>query len=505
MKKIILTVIAFLAVTFSFAQTITDGLRYSTDRTNGTARFQAMSGAFGALGGDLSAIGINPAGSAIFTQNNAIVSFSVDDSENDASYFNNTVTGVDTDFNINQAGAVFVFTNPNEETRWRKFTLGVNYDNTNNYDDEIFARGTGDTSIAQFFLAQAQGIPLDLLQLQSGETIDDLYSFLGQNEGVAAQNAFLGFQGYILDPVANGPNNTQYISTIANGSFNQEYAVNTRGLNGKFTFNAAAQYSDNFYFGINLNSHTIDYTRSTFLFETNSNTGSTTNEVAFQNNLSVLGAGFSAQVGAIAKLGDFFRLGLTYDTPTWYNIFEETTQFLETSRIENGQTQIATVDPKVINIFEEYNLQTPGKVAASAAYIFGKKGLLSFDYSYKDYSKIEFRPTNDAYFSAQNSLIESTLKGASTYRLGGEYRMNNVSLRGGYHFEESAYKDETTLGDIDGFSLGFGYNFGNYTFDLAYSRSEQDSSRQLYQVGLTDTAAINSIYSSLVFTLGFSL
>lgn len=496
---------AYIAVTFSFAQTITDGLRYSTDNTNGTARFQAMSGAFGALGGDLSSVGINPAGSAIFIQNSATISFAVNDSENNATYFNNTTTAVDTDFSLNQAGGVFVFSNPNEESRWKKITLGINYDNTNNHDDEIFVRGTGNTSIAQFFLTQAQGIPLDLLQLQPGETIDDLYAFLGQTEGVAAQNAFLGFQGFIFDPVENEPNNTQYLSNIANGSFDQEYSVNTQGYNGKFTFNAAAQYGDNFYFGINLNSHTIDYNRSNFLFESNSNNGSTTNQVAFQNNLSVLGAGFSAQIGAIAKLGESFRLGFTYDTPTWYTISEETTQFLETRRTENDQTLFATVDPQVINVFQEYDLQTPGKIAASTAYIFGKKGLLSFDYSYKDYSSIEFGPTNNAFFTNQNNLIETTLKGASTYRLGGEYRINNLSLRGGYHYEESPYQNEATVGNITGFSLGFGYNFGNYTFDLAYSRSEQDRNRQLYQVGLTDSAAINSTFSNLVFTLVFSL
>ena len=34
-----------------------DAVRYANDDLTGTARFRAMSGAFGALGGDLSAIG----------------------------------------------------------------------------------------------------------------------------------------------------------------------------------------------------------------------------------------------------------------------------------------------------------------------------------------------------------------------------------------------------------------------------------------------------------------
>ena len=50
----------------SYGQDLTDALRYSTGETQGTARFKSMSGAFGALGGDMSAVSINPAGSAIF-------------------------------------------------------------------------------------------------------------------------------------------------------------------------------------------------------------------------------------------------------------------------------------------------------------------------------------------------------------------------------------------------------------------------------------------------------
>ena len=60
-----LSIVSLLVTTIVSAQNITDALRYSTQDLNGTARFKAMSGAFGALGGDFSAIGINPAGSSV--------------------------------------------------------------------------------------------------------------------------------------------------------------------------------------------------------------------------------------------------------------------------------------------------------------------------------------------------------------------------------------------------------------------------------------------------------
>lgn len=46
------------------------GVLFSTENINGTARYNAMSGAFGALGGDLSSIETNPAGAAVFLKVN---------------------------------------------------------------------------------------------------------------------------------------------------------------------------------------------------------------------------------------------------------------------------------------------------------------------------------------------------------------------------------------------------------------------------------------------------
>ncbi|MBT8263689.1 MAG: outer membrane protein transport protein [Bacteroidia bacterium] len=506
MKKILFLLIAGCALTFSNAQNITDGLRYGVDRTTGTARYTALSGAFGALGGDLSAIGINPASSAVFITNDLSFSLGVLDRENNSVYFGTESRGIDTDVAVNQAGAVFVFLNPNENSDWKKFTVGLNYNATQNYDDDIFISGNGNTSIAQYFLTLAQGIPLNLLQLQGSESISNLYSFLGETEGVAAQNAFLGFQGYIIDPLdPSNPNNTQYVSNIAPGRFGQDYYVASDGYNGKYTMNFGAQYTENIYMGINLNFHAIDYIESNFLFETNSNPGSSVNRVEFENNLSVLGNGFSLQIGGIAKVTDELRLGITYDTPTWYEISEETTQFLRTRRMEDGSNITTVVDPNVLNVFADYELRTPGRYSASAAYVFGKEGLISLDYSYKDYSQTEFSSDFSGEFAALNSAISNSLKGSSHIKVGGEYRIDELSLRAGMQYEESPYENKTTIGDLTGFSLGLGYDFGDYNFDIAYARAEQDSRRQLYEVGLTSASDIETTFNNIIFTLGISL
>ncbi|WP_203295930.1 OmpP1/FadL family transporter [Luteirhabdus pelagi] len=504
MNKMYIFLIAGFFMTQMSGQNIDDGLRYSLDDTQGTARFTAMSGAFGALGGDVSSLAINPAGSAVLLQSEMSMAASVFDIENNTNYFNTNAKSFENDLSLSHIGGAYVFPNDNSESPWKKFTIGLNYTITRNFDNDLIISGNGSNSIGSFFLSQAQGIPLNLLQLQNGETIADLYSFLGETQGVAAQNAFLAYQGYIIDPVAPTSGNTEYTSNVGNGPFSQDYLRLEQGYRGKYTFNFATQFKEHFYFGINLNSHVIDYQQTSFLSENTNNSGDGITAIGFENNLSVLGAGFSAQFGAIAKINKAFRIGFTYDTPTWFEISEETSQYLETERTEGDQSLTSIVDPRVVNVYADYNLRTPGKLTASAAYVFGENGLLSVDYMYKDYSNIHFSP-EDVSFASLNTIIENTLTSTSGIRVGGEYRINQFSLRGGYRYEQSPYEDSTIVGDLTGFSAGAGYNFGAYSFDIAYSRAEQDRNQQMYAAGLTDPARVNSVMSNYMvsFTLRF--
>lgn len=505
MKKFSLLFIGVLSMSRIVAQDISDAVRYSLDDVQGTARFRGMSGAFGALGGDMSAVSINPAGAAIFINSHASISLSSLNIDNDVRFFNGFNSSSESKIDLNQTGASFVFRNSSENSKWKKFVLSVAYDKTANFENNWFASGTNTNSIDSYFLSYAQGSRLDEISALSNESYSEAYSEIGQFYGYGNQQAFLGYESFILEPENNTDANTLYSSNISSGLFNQQYSYASRGYNGKFTFNIASQYDDNLYLGLNLNSHFINYERSTFLNESNSNTGSLVSNVQFENNLSTIGAGFSFQIGAITKLTEEFRLGFTYDSPTWYTITEETSQYLSTIRDDAGSNMTQIISPNVINIFPDYRLQTPGKLTGSLAYVFGEKGLISFDYSRKDYGNIKFKPTSDVFFAVQNNIISNNLKAASTYKIGGEYRYRDISFRGGYRLEESPYENENFYGDLNGFSLGLGYNFGNIKLDLAYDQSDRTVNNQLYSVGLTDTASIDSKNSNVTLTLGFSL
>lgn len=502
MKRIIPILIGVLFSLQFNAQDLRDAYRYSSDELNGTARFMAMSGAFGALGGDISAISINPASSAVLLSSAASVSLNYRNLAANTNYFGGTFKTDNNDFNLGNLGGALVF-NTSEKSNWRKFAIGLNYNTTQNFEENYLISGTSSNSIDSYFLNYANGVPLDLLQLRNGESISDLYSFLGENNGFAAQQAFLGFQAFVIENETDNPNNTEYFSLIEPGNFDQRYNYVATGLNGKFTFNFGTQFKDFLFLGVNLNSHFINYENATEFSEFNNNPGSETNEVYFDNFLSTNGEGFSAQLGGIAKINDFLRLGVTYDTPTWYTIREEASQYLETFSDEFNEQVI--VAPSIINIYPEYQLKTPGKLTGSVAILFGKQGLLSFDYSRKDFSNIEFKPENDLAFQQLNRQISDEMQAASTYKVGGEYRIQNLSLRAGYSFEESPFKDEARLGSKDGYSGGLGYNFGSFNLDLAYNHLSYTENVPLYNVGLINRANINRDLSNVTLSLNFGL
>ncbi|WP_296384330.1 outer membrane protein transport protein [Winogradskyella sp.] len=506
MKKLLMLSIGLMSTSYILAQDIADAVRYSMDEIQGTARFRSMSGAFGALGGDISSVNINPAGSAIFNNSHASLSLGIFNTNSDISYFNNTNSSSDSNIDLNQLGAAFVFRNTNVDSRWKKFSLSVAYDRSADFDDDWVANGINpNTSIVEYFHAYADGQRLDEISALPGETLSEAYNEIGSFYGFGNQQAFLGFEGFIIDPINDTNENTEYIQNINGTNFNQEYTYASRGYNGKLAFNFATSYDDKFFFGINLNSHFINYERITFLSEANSNSSSTVTNVDFENNLLTTGSGFSFQLGGIAKLTEEFRVGLAYNSPTWFRISDETSQYLATTRIENGSNINQIVNPNVLNIFPEYKLQTPGKITGSLAYVFGKKGLLSFDYSIKDYASAKFRPTNDVFFSELNNAVNNTLDSATSYRLGGEYRYKKLSFRGGYRFEESPYKDDNFYGNLNGYSLGLGYSFGDFNLDLAFSQSERDIKYQLYSVGLTDSALIQSKFTDVILTMAFRI
>ncbi len=483
------------------AQNIDDVLRYSTENLQGTARFQGMAGAFGALGGDMSALNINPAGSAVFANSLFTITGINYNQINESFYFGSASRPDRNSVDINQLGGVFVFKSGNSGDPWQKLALAINYDMARNFDNEVFFLGNSNQGIDNYFLNFAQGVPFGPLLIQDGEFIEEAYLDIGANLGFGDQQAFLGYYGGIIDPVdETDDNNTSYVSNAIYNTVDQEYYRRTNGYNSKLTLNFAGQYQENLYLGASLNFHDVLFDQYTEFTESGYDPSSPISFVNFDNYLRTEGSGFSFSLGAIAKLNENVRVGGSYQSPTWYRLLDDTSQRINS---DLADSEISFIDFNVVNLFDEYRIKTPSKLTGSLAIVFGPQGLLSFDYGYQDMSEAELRPTSDPAFSDENSFIASQLGVVNTYRIGGEYRIKNISLRGGYRFESSPYEDGVTVGDLEAYSLGLGFNFGASRLDLAFSRSEQSSLNRLFVTGFPTPARIDNINTNIL--VGYTL
>ncbi len=518
MKNIFAIAIASLAISSIQAQDINDAMRFAQTDLNGTARFKAMGGAFGAVGGDFSALNINPAGSLIFANNQVGLTLTNFNDSNNSNYFGTSTSARKNSIDLNQAGAVFVFNNQDTRSDWRKFAFTINYENAKNLDNNIFSEGTNpNNSVDKYFLSYANqkgGIPIELLQTQPGETIQSLYTYIGglpdsnypNINGYQAQQAFLGYQSYIIEAATTSPSNTSYTTgVLSGGDYYQQNRIKSTGYNSKVSFNFAAQYTDKWLFGINLNSHFLDYRQSSSFYESKKN--SNVNDIIFRNDLYTYGSGFSLQLGTIFKPVKQVRMGIAYESPTWYKLTDELSQRISTSvyglsTSPNSYSSVTT-DPNTTMIFAPYNLQSPGKWTGSFAYIFGKRGLISLDLCSKNYGTTTYRPKGD--FTSTNTYMANNLTNATEVRIGGEYKIKKISLRGGYRYEQSPYKNGTTIGALTGYSTGLGYNFGSTKLDLAYANAKRDYDQQFFSQGLTDAARIKSVNNNVTITLLFEL
>jgi len=499
-KNLLLLLVVGLTSSIAHSQEIKDAMRYAQSELQGTARFTSMSGAFGALGGDLSSINVNPAASAVFNNNQFATTMGNYDVKNNSNYFGTSTSASQNNFDLNQAGGVFVFKTRDPNSDLRKFSMSINYENTNNYDNSLFSAGVSPIhSIDGYFTSYANGVPLDLLQNGNYADLDH-----------GAQQAFLGYQGYIINPVSNTNTNTLYTSNVrSGGNYYQENSTYSNGYNGKLIFNTAVQIKDFLYIGLNLNSHFTDYVNTTNFYESNKNPLDLNYEVSslnFSNSLHTYGSAFSFQIGTIAKLTDQIRLGFAYESPTWYNLKDEFSQRLTSISSNSVDTlPLDVVDPFVINYYAPYDLQTPGSFTGSFAYIFGKTGLISVDYKYKDYSQTQYSPENDPYFRGLNDAIHDALGSSNEVRVGAEYRIQNFKLRGGYRFEGSPYNNSRTIGDLNSFSGGLGYSFGPIKLDFAYAHAHSTSQDQFFSQGFTESAKIDTYRNNFTMTFTFEM
>lgn len=409
---------------------------YTLDTQSGaTARYKALGGAMTALGGDMSAAADNPAGLAVFNTSEMSFSFGVNTTNNEVPGY---IDAQGTRLGAKESATKLLFNQIG----------GVLVFETPELDWKSFALGINSQNIGQ-----------------ANEALS-----VGRDTGIK-----------LLDP---------------NSTFNG-YSSYINGSNYRTNLTFAGNHQNNFYIGGSLDFYNSNKEiQNIFSKEVKDINGKYFDEYQRADSpLTENGTGFGLSLGLIYKPIQEVRLGLSYKSPVWWSMNTNAPVYEEFFYVDAGNTfYYRELDS--YNSFD-YDLTTPATVNFGAAYVFAKKGLLSVDYSLKDYRGIRLRTASN--FPIENQLINNAFQSSSSVKIGAEYRVNDTfTLRGGYRFEQSpinrnkleTYKltyDTSTgygmnyYGDTKGFSAGLGLKFNKaWYLDLAYTNISRDKDLFIY-------------------------
>ena len=276
-----------------------------------------------------------------------------------------------------------------------------------------------------------------------------------------------------------------------------------RGSIDVYDFTVGTSIKNVLNLGISLSLTDINYN----LFSQNSEDFKMGENAGFdlRNSLSTKGNGVGVKLGLIYRPVNAFRLGLSYQSPTWYSMTDIYSAELDhnvTEYVNKNQGDYKdNYDPNYkLGLFpkpedrknyrNDYDFKTPDKWTASAAAVLGTNMILSLDYEFSNYKNMKFSEPSGSnypsdYFAGDNDFISTDFKVASTVRAGFEYRFTpQFSGRLGYAWMQNPYDTDFKSngdavvsgaatayrmeGDANYFTGGIGYRFNrNFYADLA--------------------------------------
>lgn len=504
MKKILTLATMGLLITAApiGAQTVYDAAKITNNDLNGTARFVGMGGAMGALGGDISTIGTNPAGIGIYRSNDAMVSFGLSSYGTESNYMGNKMNSDKFRGDFNNAGFV-LSTKIGNATALRYVNFGFNYKKAKSFYKNMEMGGNLGPHSQTFQMAeQAGGItnwgnnPYDDPQIGWLSVLGYDSWLISNLTTNVTDSPYKDKDGNQIYNVAGNPLYTtpgSYYGMTDNGD--AIFRSEERGGIDQYDFNVSFNINDRVYLGVTIGAYAVDYNKYSFYDENYS--GDYAGEGYSLTSLNKIhGSGFDFKFGAIVRPFEYspLRIGLAIHTPTFYSLDYQTSAFVQSDVYSEvtGKIEAYDIDTRDhINgdMIRQFRLQTPWKYNVSLGYTIGKSWALGAEYEYQDYSSTKFKDP-EGYsdtFEYENSTTPM-MKGVSTIRLGAEYKVvPQFALRAGYNystaiFNSDAYKDlplnsiqtDTDFANtkaLSNYTLGIGYRGSMFYADLAYKFS----------------------------------
>ena len=237
---------------------------YDNISSLGTARYSAMAGSMGALGGDASVLNTNPAGLGVFITDDVSASLAINSNKSTASLAGKSTSQNTSKVNLGSANGVLSF-QTKENSTWKFVNVGINYV-TQNVNDKL--QSPGNANITQAIIPQGQTSPSD-------------YNI---------------FEGHLYETI---------------------------GHRSKLNLGIGGNYDNKIYIGAAVNFSSVNIEQYDEVKVSSLNTR--TSKYFTKQNTPYIeeGDGFSLSLGVIGKLSNAVRLGAAIESPTWYSIDRE--------------------------------------------------------------------------------------------------------------------------------------------------------------------------------------
>lgn len=490
---------AFVAVSAG-AQTIPEALQYSENNYYGTARSIALGNAVTALGGDLGSIGINPAGGAVarysqftVTPGVTLMSTSADYScKNDMDYANLTKTS------WSKSALPNIGFNLRLDTGSRRGLKSISFgflsNTTNRFSNEFVGQGSNPFTSLQgsFAYAATPYLPEDLIEPDNYfDTSIPWNVLLAYQSGMIAEG--LDEEGNVL---VDGDGNVMYAGTTERidinedgsydihsaGELSQLSSVRKTGSKQDLVLNAAFNFNDRLFLGVNLglpygsfsyNERFYEDAVDPSQFEIRYGDDVTTNFTSATYEYDQVSdfSGIYAKVGVIFLPVPGLRLGAAVQTPT---AMEVTDRWHVDASTQYSNSKYNTDAWSPDNEFC-YNIRTPWRYNFGVAGTLANIALLSADIEFTDYSTMRFcndRGDTNPFFM-ENRDIQNYTGRQIEARFGAEVKvLPDVAIRAGYTFRNNGnyYSDGTPVeGKVQSGSIGMGYSsLGSFFADFAF-------------------------------------
>ena len=513
---------------------IEQALLFSRQNAGGSARIQAMGGAQVALGGDFSSGLSNPAGLGMYNRNEITFTpaFTLQNANSAYTTLNSDINNniIPTISNSSYSSAnlsipglsvVFGANKNDDKAPYLGGTFAITLNRINDFNGGFEYKGQNNgSSIIDYFIEVSNGYTKD----QFDPKFDPNRSAAGQGDNVNTP-AFLGYENYLLGPTPPNPDTTVYFTDVI-GKPLQSETVKTTGSQNQWSFSYGANFMDKVFLGASLGITSVRYSYDKTYKENYTgqqmNCNGCFNSLQLNESRSTTGSGVNLTLGALYRPLDIIQFGISYVTPTVYQLNDTYNASMNTSwnnfdYYGTGSVLLNNVNSSTIDDPVSYGLSTPSRFTIGTAVFLPKRGFVTADIEMVNYSNASTNNFSQQSYSLTldagnevNNKISSRFKAATNIRIGGEYRIKKFRIRAGYNFMGDPYLRKPTdrinysLTNVISISGGVGYRASKFFVDLAVTNAQGDGYYVPYAVASPVSPYVNYSNSTtrIMFTVG---